>query len=374
MALRETVIEALLFFSERDSFAIRQQALDRARLLLRKPMPWYFHASVALFESILYRLEGHFDKSNDKILETLSQTKNNDTRCDNALKGRLHVSYIENKIHRYEHDVASCMYKWEGIHPLSTFEIEVTRRLQGTAAKYFHTIGDFQTAQASLEQHLWLNSTQPIRPNSRRLIVTRLAEIYCELQEYEKALESVQSELDGTPELERKGRPFRRLCLVLVEIRLGQRDPDAAEARLKLLEDIEPPEIRDLNDQYLHMRRLLLVARTAHERNNVDEALGLWQYALQRMQELTIFNSRHGWTAVVIYLSMAHVQLCMGDEASARESWAAAVDLSRKEKCEYVMPVFATAWLQKVVISIHGEYGWPFRIMLPGGKPDISWP
>lgn len=368
------MIEALPFFSERDSFEIRKQAVERARSLLRKSMPWYFHASVALFESIIYRLEGHFDQSNAKILETLAQSQTNETRCDNALKGRLHVSYIENKIHRYEHDVASCMYKWEGIHPLSTFEIEVTRRLQGTAAKYFHSIGDFRTAQASLEQHLWLNSTQPIRPNSRRLIVTRLAEIYCELQEYDKALDMVLGELDGIPELERKGRPFRRLSMVLVDIHLGQSEFKAAESTLSLLEDIEPVEMSDLNDQYLHMRRLLLLARTDHLRLISEETLQAWKHALQRMQELKIFKSRHGWTAVVIHLSIAHVQLCHNDEESARKSWAAAVDLARREKCEFVMPIFATTWLRKVVSSIHNEYGWPFRVMLPGGKPDITWP
>ncbi|KAF4979182.1 hypothetical protein FZEAL_4555 [Fusarium zealandicum] len=371
LSLKPHAIDALLFFSERDSFAIRCVAVERARSLLRKSMPYYFHASVVLFESIIHRIDGRIDESDAKVKDFLAEIHNDDTRCGNALRGRLHISHIENKIHRYDTDVASYMYSWEGIHPLSTFEIEVTRRLQGTAARYFHSIGDFQTARASLEQHLWLNSTQPIRHNTRLLIVTRLAEIHCELHEYGKAQQILQPELESTEQ--KRGRPFRRLSLVMVDANIGLGNLDAAEIVLQQLRDIEPPELDDINDQVLHMRRIILVARAAHERLRFDQALQLWRVALQQMDQLSTFKSRHGWIAAVINLSMAHIQLILGDADGGRQSWAAAVEISMNERYEYIIPILATGWLRKIVNAIHQEHGWPFRVMLPGGQPDMTW-
>ncbi|KPM38851.1 hypothetical protein AK830_g7692 [Neonectria ditissima] len=372
-SLRTQVIEALLFFVERDFFTIRQAALEKARIFLRKSMPNYLHASMALYESIIYRLSGNLDKSDAKIHSFLSQTHQPLTHYDNALRGRLHISHIENKIHRYDNDVASHMYGWEGLHPLSTFEIEVTRRLQGTAARFFQSIGDFPTAQASLEQHLWLNSTTPIRPNTRVLIVSKLAEINCEQLNWAKAVEVLQPELESRAEDEKKGRPFRRLLLALLEANIGQGNLDATGPILGKLAEIEPPELDDINDQVLHMRRLIAAARTVHDRLEFAAALQMWKFALQMMEQLSIFRSRHRWTAVVIHLSIAHAQLSLGDEEGGAQSWATAVDMSRSERCEYVIPGLATVWLQKIVSSIHQTRGWPFRMMLPGGKPDITW-
>ncbi|KAM0345664.1 hypothetical protein ACHAPU_006318 [Fusarium lateritium] len=370
-SFRGCVIEALLFFCERDLFSIRHAAIERAKSLLRKNMSYYFQASVTLFDSIISRIDGKFERSETLILEFLAADNEGETRSDNALKGRLHISNIENKIHRYDKDVASVIYNWNGIHPLSTFEIEVTRRLQGVAAKFFHSIGDFKTTRASLEQHLWLNSTIPIRHNTRLLIVTRLAEIHCELHEYEKALEIIQVELNGMTA--RKGRPFRRLIMAMAEGHIGLGRLDEATSILQELVSIEPPELDDLNDQVLRMRRLILSARIEHERLNFPEALDIWRLTGQAMETLSIFKSRHAWTAAIVQLSMAHALIALGDDEGARRSWDAAVEVSVKERFEYVFPVLTTTWLQKIVGEIYQIKGWPLRVMLPGGKSDLTW-
>ncbi|KAL4723073.1 hypothetical protein ACLX1H_010314 [Fusarium chlamydosporum] len=337
-SLRTSLIETLLFFCERDLFTIRLAAIERAKSLLRKNMSFYYQASVTLFDSIISGKDGNFERS-DAIIKSflLSEQHDVSTRSDNALRGRLHISSIENKIHRYDKDVAAMIYNWKGIHPLSTFEIEVTRRLQGVAAKFFHSIGDFKTTRASLEQHLWLNSTVPIRQNTKLLIVTRLAEIHCELHEYDKAIQVSKVELDAMSS--RKGRPFRRLSMALAEgcIGLGQL-ADAATILDELIA-IEPPELDDLNDQVLKMRRLILAARIQHERCNFAEAFSVWQLTGQTMRTLSTFNSRHGWIIAIVHLSSAHAQLALGDDEGARRSWDAAVEVAMKERFEFVFPV-----------------------------------
>ncbi|KAG8669371.1 hypothetical protein FPOAC1_008765 [Fusarium poae] len=298
-SLRTCVIEALLYFCERDLFSIRLAAIQRAKTLVRKNMPFYYQASVTLFDSIISGKDGDFERSNAIINEFLSSEQcETNTRSDNALRGRLHISSIENKIHR-------------------------------------------------------------------------LAEIHCELHEYEKALQIIQVELDTMSV--KKGRPFRRLTMAMGEAYIGLGQFYDADSILKELIAVEPPELDDLNDQVLKMRRLILSARIQHERCDFVSALLLWTQAGQQMQGLSTFSSRHGWIAAIIKLSMAHAQIAMGDSEAGRKSWDAAVAVAMRERFEFVFPILATTWLQKIVGEIHQAKGWPLRIMMPGGKSDLTW-
>lgn len=352
----------------------RYPAIERARALLHKSLPYYYQASVTLFESNILRVNGDMGKSDAAIHEFLGREHQPSNRCENALLGRVHVSLLENKIARYDKDVALHMYNWKGIQPLSTFEIEVTRRLQGVAAKFFSTIGDFQTARASMEQHLTLNTTIPIRPNTRYLITCKLSEVHCELGEFDEAVQLIQPEMETIPEARWTERPFRRFALALSEARLGLGQLDKADETLSLLAKVEPPELDDINAQTLHMRRLINTARMTHEKLEFTEAIEKWELLLKEFNELTIFQSRHKWIQAIFYLSIAHARLQLGDQQAAREAWDLAVGILRSETVEYVLPTLATRWLKKIVDDVHQAQQWPFRVMLPGGKPDVTWP
>ncbi|KLP17122.1 Uncharacterized protein LW94_169 [Fusarium fujikuroi] len=190
------VIEAVLYFCEGYSLAIRHTAVKQAKLLLRKSMPYYLHASVVLFRSILHRADGELAKSESNIRDFLWRGPRPNTRRDHALEGRLHISQMENKIRCYDTDVPSFAYKWRAQQPLSTLDMEVTFRLQSTAARYFQSIGDFDAARASLEQFLSLGRIKPIPTNSRRVLLERLSDVYCEMGEYVKAMGILEPELE----------------------------------------------------------------------------------------------------------------------------------------------------------------------------------
>lgn len=68
-SLKSPIIEVLLYFAEGDSYSIRCLAIELARGPLRKSMAYYLHASVALFQSILSRLDGDLVKLDAKIRE-----------------------------------------------------------------------------------------------------------------------------------------------------------------------------------------------------------------------------------------------------------------------------------------------------------------
>ncbi|KAF9876777.1 hypothetical protein CkaCkLH20_05623 [Colletotrichum karsti] len=374
-SLRTQVIDAILYYAERDSVAMRRVAVEKAKTFLRKSMPYQYHASVVLFRSNIYRIDGEFAKSEALIRDFVWRGPHPSTRFDHALLGRLHISQVENKIKCYDNDVSSFIYKWQAEQPLSTLDIEVTFRLQSTAARYFHSIGDFDATRDSLEQSLSLDNTKPIRRNTRRLLVGRLADIYCNMREYSKAVDLLRPELDETTDAERPRRGFRRLLLASLEASIGLMRLDDAEAAVKELAGYEPAAIDNLHDQQLHMRLLVAAARIAHlDPGRRGGAVALWERALEDVQRMHTIGSGGGFTAALIYLSLAHARLAAGDRDGARRAWATGAEILRTESCEFWLPTVPNVWLQSIARDVHETQGWTFRMMQPGGRPDVTTP
>lgn len=373
-ALRNQVLEAILYFCERDSVASRLTATELASKLLKKSTPYYLQASAVLFRSILYRLDGDMAKSEAQIRNFYKQDIPPKTRRDHALQGRLHISQIENKIKCYEPDVASFIYQWEVEQPMSTLDIEITSRVQSAAARLFQSIGDLEAAKAFLEQFLSLKRATPTPVNTRRVIISRLADIYCELREYPKVTEILQPELEGSTAPDRASRLYRRLMLALMEANVGFGRSDAAYRVLKKTQDIAFPEPDNLHDELLHMRTLFGAARIAHMGSDRAEAVLRWRFALQEVERMHILKSTRGFTSAIGYLSMAHAQLSIGDRHGARHSWLIGAAVLKSEICEFWIPVASTVWLREIATDVHKSEGWSLRIMLPGGRPDLTWP
>ncbi|KAL0943108.1 LipA and NB-ARC domain-containing protein [Colletotrichum truncatum] len=373
-ALREQVLEVTLFFAERDWVGIRHAAVNRAQALLRKSMPYYLLASVVLFRSTLYRIDGEFAKSEAHVREFMWRGPHPSTRRDHALQGRLHISQVENKIRCFDNNVPSLMYEWTSKSPISTLELEVTFRLQSTVARFFQSVGDFSAAKASLEQILSLNQAKPIRGNTRRVLAGRLADLYCEMEEYGKAMEMLQSEFHSIDKAARARRPFRRLLLASVDASIGMQRFNAAGQALEELKYAEPLGLDNLHDQQLHMRAFISKARMAHVEADLDKAVLLWKVALHEVQRMHTLGSGYGFTAALIQLSLAHAQLATGDHINGARSWAAGSEILRSQICEFWLPVVPTAWLQRIVRDVHESHGWFLRMMLPGSKSDIVLP
>ncbi|KAK6209140.1 hypothetical protein LQW54_006594 [Pestalotiopsis sp. IQ-011] len=310
---RSHVLEVMLYFAERDSTPTRWAALDRARTLVRQSMPYYLQASVVLFQSILYRLDGDYVKSEGQIRNFMWRGPRPVTRRDHALEGRLHISQTENKIKCYDNDVPSFIYKWTAELPLSSLDVEVTFRLQSIVARFFQSIGDFAAARASLEQFVTLNAAKPIRSISRRMLIGRLADMYCEMREYTKVLEVLQREFDRVDAPGRLRRNFRRLLFSVAEANIGLGRLDAARPMLQEVQDKEPGVMDNMHDQHLHMRRVLADARIVHLGPDRHEAVRQWRLALRKIAGMNIIESTDGFTATPIYLSLAHAQLTTGD-------------------------------------------------------------
>ncbi|KAG9256920.1 uncharacterized protein F5Z01DRAFT_493234 [Emericellopsis atlantica] len=368
VSLRSHAAEAVLYFAERDSVPIRQSSVALAKSLLRKSMPYHLHASVVLFQSTLLRIDGEFVKSESIIRDFNWKGPKPVTRRDHGLLGRLHVSLVETKIKLYDKDVASWIYKWEAQQPQSSLDTEVTFRLQSTAARYFQSIGDFPAARESLNQFLSLGSAKPLRSNTRRLLVGRLADVYCEMKEYDKAIDLLQAEMDQTAPPDRSRRWFARLLLAGVEANIGLGRMETAGCMLEELSSTEPKELDDIHDQQLHIRRLVASARMTHVSGTPEEAVACWQALLRRVSDMHTLTS---FATAVIHLSLAHAHLLTGDRDSGRRAWATGLEILRQVACEFWLPTVTTLWLQWIAADVYRLQSWSFRMMQPGGKPDV---
>jgi hypothetical protein len=373
---RIPAIEALLYFCERDSVDIRHFALEEAKRVLKKSMPYYLHASVVLFQSVLHRLDGGFVKSEAVIRDFMFHGPRPETRRDKAVLGRLHISQVDNKIRCYDNDVSSFIYQWSAEQPLSSLDIEVMSRLQSAAARFFQSVGDFSMARASLEQFMALNTeARPLRPTTRQLLVCRLADTYCEMGEYSMAMDILGPELSSLVATDRSRRVVRRLLLALAEANIGLGRLEAAGSVLAEVRSIIPATPDDLWDEQLHMRLLMAAARIVHMKpGSPADAVATWSHVLQEVGRMDTLKAKGGFTAAMIRLSMAHAQLAAGDRDGARLSWATGTQILATEMCEFFIPIVPTKWLHRIATEVGELQGWTCSIKLPGGRPDLTWP
>lgn len=346
--IRHEVIEALLFLAEKGSVTIRRLAISQAKILMRKSIPYHLQASLVLFQSFIHRSNGDLDQSDAIINEFLHRADKNTTRSGNAIKGRLHISHLDNKIHRYDQDVASYIYGWQGQPPLSTLELKVTFRLRSATAKYFQSIGDFRAAQASLEQYLKLSEAAPLPVLTHALVISKLADIYCELFEYDKAISIIEPELECLEDSGRKGLPYVRLLLSLVEVKIARQDMDSAEHILQKLSEDNLIEMNEGASQRLQLRRLMAMARVAHETQRWELAAERWVAAIEEAKRLQPNGKLHDFLVAVMYLSLAHVQLQQGAVDVSKRSWQRGMTLLENRRYEYWVPVIPTTWIHRM--------------------------
>lgn len=294
------------------------------------------------------------------------------TRREHALVGRFHLSRIENMIQRLDRNITAVIYSWEPLRPPSPFEADTNRRLLLTTAKFFQSVGRFSIARDSLQNCLALSPHLLTSTKSRPLVVSRLADIYCELGEHARARAIVEPEINSMRQQGKRGRQLRRLILALVEVDIGQSRLKTAEELLEEAIDLETDAGLDINDQLLRVRALTARARIPHYQCQYSKALGRWRQVLHEVQQHSSFKHGRGFTTALIYLSMAHAQLSIGDKQGGRWSWESAMDIVRNEKCDYWIPVVATKWLSEISRGIMCLEGLPVRILTPEGL-ELTW-
>ncbi|KAL8296021.1 hypothetical protein RB600_001487 [Gaeumannomyces tritici] len=351
--LRDQVLEALLPFAEHGPVDVRHTAVERAENLLQQTTPLWLQSSVALYQSILMRLEGDFSGSDSKILGSPGPSQGINRR-EHALAGRLQLSLVENMLQRQNDQGSAAMLSdWQPIQPPSPLETDTNVRLLLTTTKFFQSVAMFSSARDSLEQALGLLIPPKVRP----LALARLADVYCELDLHDRASAIVEPEIEAMTKQEKRGRLLKRLILAAAEADIGRDRFGEAEARLEAMHDSKTTAPLDITDQLLRVRTLIAQARIPHYKHQFAEALRRWQIALADIQGHSSFENGRGFTSAIVHLSIAHAQLNTGDTQSGIRSRVLAMEILRVKKPDYWIPVIATKWLSKVSSEVYEMIG-----------------
>ena len=97
-------------------------------------------------------------------------------------------------------------------------------------------------------------------------------------------------------------------------------------------------------------------------------------HVLRKIEKLEPFRSRHGFAEALTHLSVAHALLATNRVELAKQSWWIAMEMLKSRRCEYCLPGFATLWVRRIVKDLYEWQGWGFRMMLPDGRADFTWP
>ncbi|KAK5626683.1 hypothetical protein RRF57_002398 [Xylaria bambusicola] len=267
-------------------------------------------------------------------------------------------------IQRHEHGITRDIFDWAPSQPSSPLELNTNRRLLITTAKFFQSAGAFEVARDSLQSCLYMLETQQsLTRKSEPLVVSRLADILCELREFEKAHEVATAEMNIVRKYGKGGRPLNRLLLACIEADIGHGRFELAEKSLYKIISTMASTGLDINNQLLRVRALMAYARIPHYQSHFSKALERWTRTLHEIPQHSSFKDGRGFTTSIIHLSIAHLHLMLGDRESGRQSYELAIGILRTEPRDFWIPVVATRWLSGLIEEIHRMENWPIQII-----------
>lgn len=349
---RVPALEAYLFFAEHGSLAIRRVAIEQVDELLEKSDSPNLHALAVLFKSILFRQDCNIAASEaclKRYAENASLQMQIKTPKYHAIMGRLHLSKVENMIHRKDPEAASLIHGgWEPTSWESTLELDTNYRMTLTATSYLSSRGCFPAAKEA-----YLECLKRQQSNNRRLLViAKLADVYCELNDLEAARALVEVEIKTLREQNRKGRLYRRLLLASIEVDLGQERYFDAIASLDEVLRLQPTKHLDITDEILSVRATMARARLATISNNHVSAINLWGSVLELCSHFSSFKENEGFIDAAALVSLAQAQIAIGNMDAAATVCDKATEILQRETMTYHIPCIAGSWFPCVTEQV----------------------
>lgn len=326
-AEKRTIASMLLAASRFADKTWKEDAVARARQLLQNDDDRHLQAHLVLRQSALSRMYNRKEDS-QQILESFvyATRPDDDSKPEhdvrwNALRGDLIVSYAENLIQGTELRAAKEeLLKW---HPsrsehLSLMEGEVLRAKNISLARILREEGSFQEALLyfeALHQSI-LSDDRAEHTGRRRIILSNICDMYCELDRPADAIVLVQPELAYMAERSTDTiSSGRRLKASLAEAQILAGKFSEAEEELlalkKVTEAVVNPDVITLNIMF---RTWCGLARLSHHKREWYSALPYWTQALEAGR-LCKWDRRYPLN--IVRLSIAHVYFEMNNKVEA---------------------------------------------------------
>lgn len=342
------------------------EAIERAKELLAGDQDPYMNAYLTSRSSSVFRMTGLRDKSNQVLQEFVQSTVlaghdhgwEKDARY-NALRGDLIISYTQNMLRQGKlEESENELFEWTPLNPDNPSTLEkITSRARDTIlGRVLRFQGRFEEALELVEKVLENSHSDDNFEGTGwyHVLVSGVADLYCELGREEEAEALVQSELkamteDGIQDIS----SGRRLQRSLAETFLGRNMfPEAEKVLLHL---------RDLNESTTNIappdnlgvyRTWTSLARVAHLQSNWAEALEYWSEGLRVAERIQMSG---GFNGGLIRYSMAHALLKTGDKTKSKELLEEAQENMSSESCMYWSPCFHSKWHDYIVKAMEKE-------------------
>ena len=337
----------------------KKDCIERTRILLHDLEDYHLHASVAQRESALLRMYGNHGKSqetlerfiNTIIFEGRGQHSEGDARW-NAQRCELVISHVQNLI-LYDHlEIAKReLLAWQPLVPAapSTMECLMLHSRDTNLGRVINDLGDFNGVLTYFEK-LLRDSSQDVNyehTGYRRVILSSIAELYCELGHADDAVATVESELEFLKA--RNAENFgsgRRLKLCLAEGYMKQcRFTEAEETLNDLREVLEVVQDPDIITRSGIFRVYYGLARLAHLNLDTKQAIKHWHQTLEAGKQC-------GWKTAypmnIVRYSLAHALFESGDVKQSSEQLQLATTSLDHEEAKYWIVGLSTYWYRYV--------------------------
>lgn len=338
----------------------KQEAVDRIKQLLQDSSDAYLKVCLAQRESSLLRMLGKRASSNktlegfihSTILPGYDQLLESDARW-NAQRGELILSFGENLIANDALTIARHeLVQWRSINPKSPSSMEriVLRGRNIMLGKILRFQGHFQAAVDVLDAVLQESKVDSFYEGTgwRRVLLSNLADLYCELQRPADAQSLLEPEfrqmIDSRSQDISSGRRIR-LSLAETYIRSGayEKAEEILSSLAKLYGTIDDPD--SLAKSGI-LRVWASLARIAHVRCCWDEALLNWNKASSALQSLGRQNRSHFG---LVQHAIAHALSKLGKVQESSDVSAKAKDFLSGDERRYWIVGFDSYWRDYII-------------------------
>lgn len=360
--LATTILVASRFLDKSWKF----EAIERAKDLLDGDQDPYMNAYLTNRSSSVFRMTGMKDKSNQVLQEFVQSTVllghghgwEEDPR-HNALRGELIISYTQNlirqgKLQQAENELS----EWSALdmdNP-STLEKITSRARDITLGKVLRFQGKFKEALQLVEKVLENSHSDNNFEGTGwyRVLVSGVAELYCELGREKEAESLLLNELK--PMTEKGAQDVsngKRLQRSLAETYIGRKMFPEAEQVLLHLKDLNTSKSNLAPPDNLGLYRIWVsLARVAHLQSHWSQALEYWSEGLLVAERVQMGG---GFNAGLVRYSMAHALRKTGDRTKSKEMLEEAQENMSSESCIYWCPCFHSRWREYIVKAMEME-------------------
>jgi tetratricopeptide (TPR) repeat protein len=347
-------------------------ALDvAAQLLNQSALPRYLHGLVALQKSTLYRLQSKPEKSEEVIRQYFHNTaadpqmSADDRERQAVVEDSLRRSHLENLMQQERYSLALQEAGVWNFAPRCHMGRLLHPSVSITMGKIFIVHGLHASARGCFEETLF--GGVEVKGDLRVNLLSRLADVYCDLMQPNRALTLLDAEIKVYNKQHRPYRKIQRLLLALVDAYLAAGHySDALSTLCDSRLDFRK-ENKDMTDQFMHVRCQFARARVHCCISRYEHGYREWDAALALVKKYPDFED-DGFAAGICHFSMAWASVELGGWDAGYVAYLEAKGFLEKSPPNYWLPTIQTTWFPYVSRQVHRKTGW--AIQQPLAKID----